>query len=1021
MGENESVYRKLILVTADTSGLVNLQGDVNKANQVLQQMGLNAEQAIKVVDKGTTITNNFGKVTTSSMSQIETASGKTFNVMVKGGKQGSEAMMMIEKAMMRVLIVVPLWMLMRNVMMGFLSSIQEGAKFLIEFESAMAQIRIVGKGTEEDYKRLGNTILAFSSNYGIAATEALKAAKIFSQQGLTINQVIDMTRTSMIASAVLGKDVASVAEDLTSAVRAYNTPMEDSLSIVDKWMAVQKNFAVTASDLADATKKAGATASSFGISYNKLLGDTTAIIEVTRKTGGEAGNALQMMYTRLFTTGAKAVQEIAKVPIYQDRAGKATYQNTNIFRSASDVIDDMASSWNKLSESEKIEMAVSIGSRRQATPFIALMNNYNRSLEAQVVALTSAGDALTSFNILQDTTKVKITQMQNTWAIFATTLGDTSSFKFVIDSVKNLAEGLIFLANATDYVALKLRQQNQAQIDATSVDISRLKSIKDLNELETKLLANPTEKNKILLSKVQTTRESILASNPELANMDVKSAQYKIIKLEVERDRAIEIATLQKAQDVDKMSIGGALSVLSPIGGSNARASFKAYEELIKKYGSLAKAKQAIDKGIEDEIKSRMAQSNVLTLLGEADEAKIQQGLEEDLRKYKEIEEEVKFIASIMKDRGYSEQQILEWEIKQYETNGKLEKSIDAQNKKRQLSYELIKSINDEIKAQSDVLEKSISDTILSWEKGAISIKQGFQNIGDTIRNSFMSSISEGLSTNIINSSGIGQMFGGLNVNLKSMLSGQGGISGGIENGAYKGTYNGVKDALAISGVNKAVWSGGRGSSANGWTMPGFGAQGFFTQPMSGEYQYLNAAKGGNYQSGYGKVVNGKWVPYTGVNKGQVYGGIAASALTGYSAYQSSGGGMGAGIATGVGSLALMGASMGFAGAAATGGAAAGALVAMPWLLPVLGVALLMGASMFGGKKQTSTQVSTQENAISSKIQISNKQLELVNRNLVAMRTDIRTYILPQSAAFSMKSGNIEDEYSVLSRSGYKG
>jgi uncharacterized membrane protein YtjA (UPF0391 family) len=148
------------------------------------------------------------------------------------------------------------------------------------------------------------------------------------------------------------------------------------------------------------------------------------------------------------------------------------------------------------------------------------------------------------------------------------------------------------------------------------------------------------------------------------------------------------------------------------------------------------------------------------------------------------------------------------------------------------------------------------------------------------------------------------------------------------------------------------------------------------------------------------------------------------SALTGYSAYQSAGGGsngIGSGIMAGAGSLALLGATMGFGGAAATATTAAGALVAMPWLLPVLGIALLMGSQMFNSKTQTSTTTSTQENAVSSKIEVSNKQLELVNRNLVALKTTITTYLLPSSAYFSSKSNNIEDEYSVMSKAGYLG
>jgi hypothetical protein len=425
---------------------------------------------------------------------------------------------------------------------------------------------------------------------------------------------------------------------------------------------------------------------------------------------------------------------------------------------------------------------------------------------------------------------------------------------------------------------------------------------------------------------------------------------------------------------------------------------------------------------IDKEIKARMATQNISGLLGEVEENKISDVLDKELRKYKEIEEEVAFQAEMMKNMGYSARQILEWEIQQYETNGVLEKSIDAQNKKRQLGYELIKKTTGEIKAQSDILQKSVSDTILAWEKGGTSLLSGFQSIGDTIRNSMMTSVAEGLSTNIMNSTGIGQMFGGLNVGLKDFTSGQGGIGGGVENGAYKGTYKGISDALGRSGMSKAVWSGGLGSTGTvgatgntfgggGLVFPGFGQGGWWNQPVSGTM--------GANSKGY---LLGGTKGNPSMTRGQAAGLTGMAAMTGYSQYQSAiAGGISPGqsaasaLLTGVGSAGLM---AGMAGIGVLG------LSAGPvgWIgLGLMAIGMALGA--FGGKKsqQTSVTTSTQENAISSKIEVSNKQLELVNRNLIALRTDIRTYILPGSAYFSAKSGNIEDEYSIMSRAGYSG
>jgi TP901 family phage tail tape measure protein len=934
-----------------------------------------------------------------------------------------------QKLAIRAMAVIPIWMALRAAMMGLIQGIQNGAKFIVEFESAMSQIKVVGKGTEEEYKRLGDTVLAFSSTYGVAATEALKASQIFAQQGLTINEVINMTRTSMIASVVLGKDVTSVAEDLTAAVRAYNIPMEESLTIVDKWMKVQKNFAVTATDLAEATKKAGATASSFGISYDKFLGDITAIIEVTRKSGSEAGNALQMMYTRLFTTGAKAVQEIAKIPIYQDAAGKATMQNTNIFRNAGDVIDDVAASWNKLSESEKIELATQIGSRRQATPFIALMNNYSRGIEAQVDSITSAGDALKSFNILQDTTKVKIVQMQNTWSTLSKSIGDTSTFKFAIDSVKNLAEGLIFLANATDYAALKMRQKKQIEIDATSADISRLDAIKKLTELETKIGNNPSEKNKLLLSKIKTTREDILAANPELASMDVKSLQYKNIAREVERDRATEIQQLRAAEILEVN--GPSPFILKGLSQNNAK------NALIKKYGSVAAAGKAIMGGIDKEIRARMATQDVTSLLGEADETKIENKQDVDLRKHKEISEEVQHRAEIMTSLGASEQQILQWQIQQYEINGALERSVDAQNEKRKLTYKLEQSITNEIKKQSDVLQSSVEGSLKDLILGKTNLSGMFTKIGDTMRDQTAGALAGGLTDRLFDSTGIGNVFGTQMNNIRNLISGKGAMVTPIENAHYDGIKRAVPLIISAhqqgssgnrsgvggtGGAANASWSGS--SNIGGVNTSGLFGGSWWQAPVG---QGRAEIRGGATQAITAPANYYKNQGNTYLTRAQALMGGTQSALTGYSAYQSaSAGGVGVGGSVASGLLSaggsMAGIMAGIAGTAASGTATLGSATGIGLTLgPVgwamLGVGLVIASmipSLFSkGSESTSSQTSS--SVVSSKINVTNKNLEIINRNLVALRTDIKTYILPNSSYFSAKT-SLDEEFSISSR-----
>jgi hypothetical protein len=619
--------------------------------------------------------------------------------------------------------------------------------------------------------------------------------------------------------------------------------------------------------------------------------------------------------------------------------------------------------------------------------------------------------------------------MQNTWSVLSKTVGDTSTFKFAVDSVKNLAEGLIFLANATDYAALKMRQKIQTDIDATSANISRLDAIKKLSELEAKIGNNPSEKNKLLLSKIQTTREDIFAANPELASMDVKSLQYKNIAREVERDRATEIQQLRTAEMLE--TNGPSPFIWKGFNQNNTR------NALIKKYGSVAAAGKEIMGSIDKEIRARMATQTVTGLLGEADENKIENKQDVDLRKHKEISEEVQHRADIMKSLGASEQQILQWQIQQYEVNGALERSVDAQNEKRKLTYKLEQSITDEIKKQSDVLQSSVEGSLKDLILGKTSLNGMFAKIGDTMREATAGALAGGLTDRLFDVTGIGNVFGTQMTNIRNLLSGKGAITAPIENAHYDGIKRAVPLIISahqqgisgkgVSGVaGNASWSGS--SNIGEVNTSGLFGGDWWSTPI-GSTNVNGGLAGRTASGGYGGMYRPNTSKAGSLTRAQALMGGTQSALTGYSAYQSaSAGGVGVGGSIASGLLSAGGSMAGImsgiaaaatpAAGATMGTAAIGGLSMGPVGWAMLGVGMVVASmipSLLGGKEKTSVETKTSETKISSRIDVTNKNLDLINRNLIALRTDIRQYILPNSAYFSSKT-SLDEEFSISSR-----
>jgi len=233
-----------------------------------------------------------------------------------------------------------------------------------------------------------------------------------------------------------------------------------------------------------------------------------------------------------------------------------------------------------------------------------------------------------------------------------------------------------------------------------------------------------------------------------------------------------------------------------------------------------------------------------------------------------------------------------------------------------------------------------------------------------------------------------------------------------------------ISAPLSISGLT-AGYTGGRGKLPGIWEyynkrpILGYKATATgttLTSPSGFQASGINFKdKGPSWgQVGYTATALGSSVITAADGVNQIKGGGAKNITQGV--------GQVAG-AIGMGATALTMASIAGSGtlfAAGTATAAAGGLAFLgPLGLAIM--AVLMIASLFmKGPKQTSTQVQTSETKVGSKIDISNKKLELINRNLIALRNTLETYSLATSAYFSEKQyGNIDSEFALSTRRSY--
>ena len=585
----------------------------------------------------------------------------------EAAKANPRANMLVD-SLKRAAIVAPIWMIMRNAMMLVFKTFTDQVKFLVEFETAMTRIKIVGKGTADEYNILSGALVNLAHAYGTSSAEAATAAVLFAQQGRNVRDTITLTATAMLASKILGTDIKTAVDDMTAAVEGFQISVGDSTKIVDKWINVEKQFAVTSKDLADATKVSGASANQLGVTIDEFLGDVTAVVEVTRKSGAEAARGIAFIYARLLTTGRQTVQQIAQVPYYLDATGKATNEVSGRLRSQAAILEDLAGKWSGLDKEEKLSIAKALGSMRQMTVLNALMQNYNTSLDARIAGLTSAGAAEKAFGLIQDTTAYKVQQLGSAWNVFTAAVANTDSFKSSISALDQFILGVTSLINLkAGYAAIAAKEINVMQL-SNETRLNEVKSYQELIDVRTKLeAAKPTEENTNRLKLVQDAINAINEKEPKIKvafdtgtpevlqstiQKRLNTLEELKVRLSLETEFGPQIAA---AQDyIEKARAGIATSS----GKENVEWTKRLADEESKlaaiyvKNETAVKSTLAINKGLEASKKNILSNEEAL----EAEETAITQQESEKLDIAKQI--------NLAKESGLlTEQELLKLEI----------------------------------------------------------------------------------------------------------------------------------------------------------------------------------------------------------------------------------------------------------------------------------------------------------------------------------------------------------------------
>ena len=248
---------------------------------------------------------------------------------------------------------------------------------------------------------------------------------------------------------------------MTAALRGFNMELNNTSAqrVNDVYSNLAANAAANTQEIADAMTRTASIANAAGMEFETTAAFLTQMIETTRESAENLGTAMKTIVAR-FTEMKKSPNEIIDVEGEEVSANKveAALKSVGVqlrdtngeFRDLDDVFLDLSSKWDSLDKMSQRYVATTAAGSRQQSRFIAMMDNYQRTMELVGYATNSAGASQKQFDKTMDSLESKLNRLHNAWEQYVTGIADQSIIKGIVDLLTNLLTTINNITEALD-------------------------------------------------------------------------------------------------------------------------------------------------------------------------------------------------------------------------------------------------------------------------------------------------------------------------------------------------------------------------------------------------------------------------------------------------------------------------------------------------------------------------------------------------------------------------------------------
>lgn len=342
-----------------------------------------------------------------------------------------------------------------NTIQIFKDAIRDAFETVKELDAAMTETAVV---TDFSIGDMWDKLPEYSeqaTKLGTSIKSLYEATTLYYQQGLDSEQAMGVGIETMKMARIANMDAAAATEAMTAALRGFNMEINEmsATRVNDVYSELAAITAADTSQIATAMSKTASIASSANMEFETTAALLAQIIETTQEAPETAGTAMKTIIARftevkqLFDQGLLTGEDsegeeinINKIDAALKTVGISLKDFLTGAKGIDDIFLELASKWDTLDLATQRYIATTAAGSRQQSRFLAMMSNYDRTMELVTAANDSAGASQKQFDKTLESLDAKLQRLKNAWQEFTMGLANSDAIKFAVDALTMLLE-----------------------------------------------------------------------------------------------------------------------------------------------------------------------------------------------------------------------------------------------------------------------------------------------------------------------------------------------------------------------------------------------------------------------------------------------------------------------------------------------------------------------------------------------------------------------------------------------------